>query len=160
AHTHLIGQIWDVEDPGMMIMTNGWSSMGFGIPSAIAAKLILPDRKVVCVTGDGGFMMMAGEIITARRLGLNVVFLVFADKELSLIRVKQDNIGVANYGVKLYDGDFINEKTFFGVPVKMARNREELSSAITAGFESSGPLIIEAVIDGREYNSLITGEFR
>ncbi len=160
AHTHLIGQIWDVEDPGMMIMTNGWSSMGFGIPAAIAAKLILPDRKVVCVAGDGGFMMMAGEIVTARRLGLNVVFLVLADGELSLIRVKQDNLGVTNYGVKLYDGDLINENTFFGVPVKMARNKEELSSAIDAGFESSGPLIIEAVIDGEEYNSLISGEFR
>ena len=103
---------------------------------------------------------MAGEIVTARRLGLNVVFLVLADGELSLIRVKQDNLGVTNYGVKLYDGDLINENTFFGVPVKMARNKEELSSAIDAGFESSGPLIIEAVIDGKEYNSLISGEFR
>jgi len=160
AHTHLIGQIWDVEDPGMLIMTNGWSSMGFGIPSAIAAKLLLPDRKVVCVTGDGGFMMMAGEIITARRLGLNVIFIVLADRELSLIRVKQDNLGITNYGIKLYDGDFINESTFFGVPVKTIRNREELSLAIEAGFKSSGPMIIETVIDGREYNSLITGEFK
>lgn len=160
AHTHLIGQIWGVEDPGMLIMTNGWSSMGFGIPSAIAAKLVLPDRKVVCVTGDGGFLMMAGEIVTAKRLGLNVVFLVLADGELSLIRVKQDNLGVTNYGVKLYDGDLFNESTFFGVPVETVRNRKELSSAIEAGFKRSGPMIIETVISGREYNALITGEFK
>ena len=68
--------------------------MGFGIPSAIAAKLFLPDRKVVCVTGDGGFLMMAGEIVTARRLDLQVVFLVLADGELSLIRTKQDIKGL------------------------------------------------------------------
>ena len=160
AHTHLIGQIWEVEDPGMLLMTNGWSSMGFGIPSAIAAKYILPERKVVCVTGDGGFLMMAGEIITARRLGLNVVFLVLADRELSLIRVKQDKKEVPNYGVQLYEGDFINENTFFGVPVKTVRNEKELSSAIEFGFNSSGPAIIEAVINGMEYNHLITEEFK
>ncbi len=160
AHTHLIGQIWEVENPGMLIMTNGWSSMGFGIPSAIAAKLILPDKKVVCVTGDGGFMMMAGEIVTARRLGLNVVFIILADGELGLIRVKQDNIGVTNYGVKLYDGDFINEDTFFGVPVETVRKKEELSLAIEAGFERVGPQIIEVVTDGSEYNSLISGNFK
>ncbi|MEN8222140.1 MAG: thiamine pyrophosphate-binding protein [Acidobacteriota bacterium] len=160
AHTHLIGQIWEVEAPGMFIMTNGWSSMGFGIPSAIAAKLFLPDRKVVCVTGDGGFLMMAGEIVTARRLGLNVVFLILADRELSLIRIKQDNRGITRYGVKLYDDDLINENTFFGVPVLTIRNEKELGPALEKGFENKGPLIIEAVINSSEYNSMITGVFK
>ncbi len=160
AHTHLIGQIWEVEDPGMLIMTNGWSSMGFGIPSAIAAKLFLPDRQVVCVTGDGGFLMMAGEIITARRLGLNVVFLVLADRELSLIRIKQDNKTVQNYGVKLYEGDLIGGPTFLGAPVRKAENEKELISALQFGFRENGPVVVEAVINGEGYNGLITGEFK
>jgi len=160
AHTHLIGQMWEVEDPGMLIMTNGWSSMGFGIPSAIAAKLYLPDRKVVCVTGDGGFLMMAGEIVTARRLGLNMVFLVLADRELSLIRIRQDNKGVQNYGVKLYEDSLFDEPTFLGVPVRKAETREELTMELKYGFEDKGPVIVEAVINGQGYNGLITGEFK
>lgn len=160
AHTHLIGQMWEVEDPGMLIMTNGWSSMGFGIPSAIAAKLYLPGRKVVCVTGDGGFLMMAGEIVTAKRLELNVVFLVLADRELSLIRIKQDNKGVQNYGVKLYEGSLFDGPIFFGVPVRKAETREELIAALKYGFEDNGPVIVEAVINGQGYNGLITGEFK
>ena len=57
----------------------------FGVPAAIAAKLCLPERAVACVSGDGGFLMMAGEMATARRLGLNVVFVVLADNELRLL---------------------------------------------------------------------------
>ena len=56
AHTHLIGQLWHASRPGQLIMTNGWSSMGFGIPAALAAKLCQPEKKVVCITGDGGFL--------------------------------------------------------------------------------------------------------
>ena len=83
AHTHLIGQLWPTPSPGLQIMTNGWSFMGFGVPSALAAKLHCPDRDVVCVSGDGGFLMMAGEMITARRLGLSVVFLILAERNLA-----------------------------------------------------------------------------
>lgn len=160
AHTHLIGQIWEVEEPGMLLMTNGWSSMGFGIPSAIAAKLFLPEREVVCVTGDGGFLMMAGEVVTARRLGLNVVFLVLADRELTLIRIKQDKKGIRNYGVELYEGNLIDEGTFLGVPVKKAENSLELEAVLKESLGADGPVIIEAVINGKGYNGLITGEFR
>ena len=60
AHTHLIGQLWKTYRWGNQIMTNGGSSMGFGIPAAIAAKLCCPERQVACGTGDGGFLMMAG----------------------------------------------------------------------------------------------------
>jgi acetolactate synthase-1/2/3 large subunit len=98
AHTHLIGQLWPTPAPGLQIMTNGWSSMGFGVPSAIAAKLCLPDRSVACVSGDGGFLMMAGEMITARRLNLDVVFVVLVDRELSLIHVKQEHKRYEHYG--------------------------------------------------------------
>ncbi len=69
AHTHLIGQLWRTPGPGQLLMTNGWSSMGFDIPAAIAAKLCRPASPVVCVTGDGGFLMMAGEMQRRRAWG-------------------------------------------------------------------------------------------
>jgi acetolactate synthase-1/2/3 large subunit len=156
AHTHLIGQLWHTSAPGLQIMTNGWSSMGFGVPSAIAAKLCLPGRAVACVTGDGGFLMMAGEMITARRLNLNVVFVVLADKELSLIHVKQAHKGQEHYGTRLYDGDFFGSDHIFGVPVLTARDGDEVREALNKAFSADGPVVVEVPIDGTEYAELIT----
>ena len=160
AHTHLIGQMWTTPAPGLQIMTNGWSSMGFGVPSAIAAKLCLPDRAVACVSGDGGFLMMAGEMITARRLNLNVVFVVLADRELSLIHVKQKRKGYKHYGTRLYDGDFFASDCIFGVPVSTAGNGNEMREALNRAFAASGPVIVEAVIDGAEYKELMAREYK
>ena len=89
AHLHLIGQHWRTPSPDCQLMTNGCSSMGFAIPAAIAAKLSCPDRPVCCVVGDGGYMMMAGEMATAIRLGKNIVFVVVSDRYLSLISIKK-----------------------------------------------------------------------
>jgi thiamine pyrophosphate-dependent acetolactate synthase large subunit-like protein len=79
-------------------MTNGWSTMGFGIPAAIAAKLMHPERKVCAVVGDGGFLMTAGEIATAIRCKLNIVILLLTDNDLALIRIKQEKKGNPIYG--------------------------------------------------------------
>jgi acetolactate synthase-1/2/3 large subunit len=160
AHTHLIGQLWQTSEPGLQIMTNGWSSMGFGIPAAIAAKLCLPDRAVTCVCGDGGFLMMAGEMITARRLGLNVVFVVLADKGLSLINVKQERKSHDSYGTRLYNGDFFLSNCFFGVPIFIARDAGEMREALEKSFSAKGPTIVEAVIDGSEYGELIARRYK
>ncbi len=82
-------------------MTNGWSGMGFGLPAALAAQLVNPWSTVVCITGDGGFLMMAGEIITARRYNLPVITVVLSDGELNLIRLKQSWQNIAPYGTGL-----------------------------------------------------------
>jgi acetolactate synthase-1/2/3 large subunit len=137
-------------------MTNGWSSMGFGVPAAMAAKLSLPERAVVCVSGDGGFLMMAGEMITARRLGLNVVFVVLADNELGLIRVKQERKDCEPCGTRLCDGEFIGSDRLFGVPVLTVRDAGEMPERLERAFSMPGPCIVEAVIDGTEYGDLVS----
>ena len=68
SHLHLLGQFWQTHGRGRVIMTNGWSGMGFGIPAALAAQLNDRESTVVCITGDGGFLMMAGEIMTAQKI--------------------------------------------------------------------------------------------
>ncbi|MBN2246658.1 MAG: thiamine pyrophosphate-binding protein, partial [Candidatus Aminicenantes bacterium] len=98
AHLHLIGQAWKTFSPECQLMTNGCSSMGFGIPAAISAKLSCPDRQVACVTGDGGFLMMAGEIATAVRLGTKIVFVLITDRNLSLIKIKQQRKNYEPFG--------------------------------------------------------------
>jgi acetolactate synthase-1/2/3 large subunit len=160
AHTHLIGQMWHTPAPGLQIMTNGWSSMGFGVPAAIAAKFCLSDRAVACVSGDGGFLMMAGEMMTARRLNLNVVFVVLADEELGLIHVKQERKGHKHYGTRLYKGDLFASDCIFGVPILTARSHDEMCEALSEAFAADGPIVVEAVIDGTEYERLIAREHK
>ncbi|MDX9871559.1 MAG: thiamine pyrophosphate-binding protein [Clostridia bacterium] len=160
AHLHLLGQIWPTPEPNRLIMTNGWSSMGYGIPAAIGAKLCKPQRPVACLMGDGGFLMNCGELLTARRLGLNVVFIVLCDRNLSLIEVKQAWQNVPPYGTDLYEGDYFAADHFLGVPVFKAHDESEAGTALHKAFSCSGPAIIEAVVDGSVYHNLITRSYK
>jgi acetolactate synthase-1/2/3 large subunit len=155
AHTHLIGQLWRTPAPGHLLMTNGWSSMGFGIPAALAAKLCCPEQPVVCVTGDGGFLMMVGEMATAVRLGLPVVFVVLVDRHIQLITVKQERQGFQRYGTLLYPESYTSPPHYFGVPVMTACTVAEVHDAVAQGLKATGPVIVEAMVDPSEYDGVI-----
>ena len=155
AHTHLIGQLWHASRPGQLIMTNGWSSMGFGIPAALAAKLCQPAKKVLCITGDGGFLMMVGEMATAMRLGLAIVVVVLVDRHLQLITVKQQRQGFPCYGTPLFANAYPSPPHYFGVPVLPASTVTEVHEAIAQGLAASGPVIVEATVDPSEYDEII-----
>ncbi|HWP68051.1 MAG TPA: thiamine pyrophosphate-binding protein, partial [Rectinemataceae bacterium] len=155
AHTHLIGQMWRTPAPGLQLMTNGCSSMGFGVPAAIAAKLCRPDKKVACVTGDGSFLMNAGEMAVARRRKLPIVFIVLADESLELIRLKQEHKGFTSYSTALHTDECPTAEYVFGVPVIRADNAEEYRAALEKAFAADGPVIVEAHIDSSEYGNLI-----
>lgn len=157
AHLHLIGQQWKTFSPECQLMTNGCSSMGFGIPAAIAAKLSCPERVVACVVGDGGFYMMAGEMATAMRLGVHIVFIVLTDASLSLIRIKQKKKGAETYGTSLHseNGGYLSSNTMFGVPIFTARNEEEYEKALKEAFVANGPVIIEAFINTDDYEEFV-----
>jgi acetolactate synthase-1/2/3 large subunit len=155
AHTHLIGQLWDPRGPGNFLVSNGWSSMGFGIPAAIAAKLIQAERPVVACVGDGGFLMMVGEINTAVRLRLPVVFVVLRDCFLSLIKVKQGRKEYHQYGVELFSANYSPSDNFFGAKVILAQGEEEFREALKRSLEGNEPVVIEAVVDPSEYDVII-----
>lgn len=155
AHTHLIGQLWRSYAPGHLVMTNGWSSMGFGIPAALAVKLCLPERTVACVTGDGGFLMMVGEMATAARLGLPVVFVVLTDRNLQLIKIKQERKGYPQYGTVLYTDAYQPAPHYFGVPVLATSDAKAFHEALTTALTMPGPVIVEALVDPSEYDALI-----
>jgi acetolactate synthase-1/2/3 large subunit len=155
SHLHLMGQMWDVTGPGKLIMTNGWSSMGFGLPAAIAAALVNPNDPVVCVTGDGGIMMNAGEMMTARRQGLKIIVVVLADGELNLIRIKESWKNVKSYGTKLYAGALFGSDTFLGAEVIRVSDRKGMQKAVSRALLSDRSVIIEAAVDPAVYNDLI-----
>ena len=155
SHLHLIGQFWKTHGKSKILMTNGWSGMGFGIPAALAAQLNNPDATVVCITGDGGFLMMAGEIVTAKRYNLPVIVVVFSDGELNLIKVKQSWKELLPYGTMLYQGDLFGTDTYLGVKVLMADSIESMQTAVIDALSVNEPVIINAVIDPEDYKWLI-----
>lgn len=155
AHTHLIGQKWPTPSPGLQIMTNGWSTMGFGIPAAIAAKLCRPEVPVCAVVGDGGFLMSAGELATAVRNGVPVVIVVLSDNDLALIRIKQEKKGNPIYGTPIRVAGNIGGDNIFGVDVLRANDREGLRSALDRAFVAGRPMIVEAIVSSREYDDLV-----
>jgi acetolactate synthase I/II/III large subunit len=157
AHLHLIGQHWRTPSPECQIMTNGCSSMGFAIPAAIAAKLSYPEREVCCVLGDGGFNMSAGELATAQRLNLKIIFVLLRDQSLSLIRIKQQAKGHSVYGTSLETTkpESMLSSAYFGIPVQVAKDEMGYKMALTSAFAAKGPTIIEVYIEGREYDELV-----
>jgi len=155
SHLHLIGQFWQTNGKNKIIITNGWSGMGFGMPAAMAAQLNNREATVVCITGDGGFLMMAGEMITARRYNLPVIVVVFSDGELNLIKVKQSWKEIPPYGTMLYQGDLFGTDTFLGVKVLTASTNESMRMAVIEALSINEPVIINAVIDPEDYKWLI-----
>lgn len=156
AHLHLIGQQWQTPEPQKLLITNGWSSMGFAIPAALGAKLCHPELAVAAIMGDGGFTMTVGELATAKRLNLKIVFVVIYDTSLSLIRIKQVKKNFnSNYGTDL--NVLAKEPTnhYFGVPVIRTADLNSYKKALVSAFASDGPTVIEAIVDGSEYDDLV-----
>lgn len=154
AHTHQIATQWQTDLPHTAVATNGWSSMGYGMPSAYAAKLARPDQQVVGVVGDGGFQMTAGELATVRRLGLCVPIIVLNDGWLGLMKVKQERLGNPESASVL--GDPMEPPVhYFGVPVRAVRNQDELADAIRWGLALDGPSVIETFVDVEPYSKTV-----
>jgi acetolactate synthase-1/2/3 large subunit len=152
AHTHQIASQWIAYTPRTFLITNGWSSMGFGLPAAIAAKLARPDLPVVCIVGDGCFQMTCGEVAVARRLGLSLPIVVLDDGWLSLIQVKQARRGFALHGTDLGEHPHVEPPAhYFGVPAVAAGSADALARALRAALTADHPTVIEARVDPAHY---------
>jgi acetolactate synthase-1/2/3 large subunit len=152
AHTHQIASQWTAYAPKTFHITNGWSSMGFGLPGAIAAKLARPDLPVVCLIGDGCFQMTCGEVATAKRLGIALPIVVLDDRWLALIKVKQIRRQFPLYGTELQAEDYREPPAhYFGVPAVAANSPDALEQAVKQALTAKGPTVIEAVVDSEHY---------
>ena len=154
AHTHQIATQWRTDAPKTCLATNGWSSMGFGMPAAYAAKLVHPERAVVGVVGDGCFQMTAGELALARRLGLCAPIVVLNDGWLVLMKIKQEKRGYGLSGVEL-GAPVASPAHYFGVPCRAARNDAEFAAALDWALALDGPSVIEAFIDVEPYSETV-----
>jgi acetolactate synthase-1/2/3 large subunit len=156
AHTHQIGSQWQAHAPCSFLNTNGWSSMGFGIPAALAAKLARPDLPVVCVLGDGCFQMSCGEVAVALRERLAIPFVVLDDRWLSLIKVKQERRHLPYYGTELSPGKPPSPPAhYFGVPAVGVDSAAGLERELRKALAADGPTVIEALVDAAHYSQTV-----
>ncbi len=136
------------------IMSNGFASMGFSLPTAIVAKLVHPDRKVVALSGDGGFLMNLQDLETAVRLKLNIVIVVFNDGSYNLIKWKSAKKFGTAYGVEFTNPDFVKVAEGFGCVGLRLRTAEDFEPMLRDALTREVPVIIDIPIDYSE-NELI-----
>ncbi len=154
ANKLLVIELWDAYMPGSFFMSNGLATMGYALPAALALQLLHPDRKVVSLCGDGGFMMRLPELATAMRYKLPIVIVVFSDGRLSLIDVKELKKGYPMpRGTDFTRPNYCDLGKSFGIPTWSAGTDEELRGALIAAFNSNDdlPKLIEARIDPSSY---------
>ncbi len=152
AHTHQIASQWTAHSPRSFLITNGWSSMGFGLPAAIAAKIARPDLPAACILGDGCFQMTCGELAAAKRMGLALPVVVLDDRWLGLIMVKQLRRNFGVYGTELQREAYREPPAhYFGVPAVGATSPAELERALAEALQADHPTVIEAVVDPSHY---------
>ena len=151
SHKLLVGQGWRTHEPRTLLMTNGLSSMGFSLPGAIAAKLLAPDRPVVCFTGDGGFAMVQSELKVAASLKLGVLVIVFCDNSLHRIELKQMVKHYPSVGTRFEPSNIVKLAEAMGCDGECADTPESLAAIVERATNLSRPLVVEARIDPTQY---------
>jgi acetolactate synthase I/II/III large subunit len=155
AHMFQAAEYWQAVSPGEFLISNGLATMGFALPAAIAAQLVYPERRVLCLTGDGGFMMVAAELETMARLRLPITVIVFNDAALSLIEVKQEQRGYAKTSMRYTGPDLAALAKSFGVAARVVTDEAALTSALVAAQGEAGPLLVDARIDPSGYRAML-----
>ena len=155
AHMFQAAEYWQAVSPGEFLISNGLATMGFALPAAIAAQLVYPERRVLCLTGDGGFMMVASELETMARLRLPITVIVFNDAALSLIEVKQEQKGYAGASMRYAGPDLAALAKSFGVVARVVRDESGFTGALITAQGEAGPLLIDARIDPSGYRAML-----
>ncbi len=134
-HKLWIGRLWPAEEPNTTLIANGFAGMGFAVPAAIAAKLVHPERNVVAISGDGGFLMNVQELETAMRLKTAFVNVVWENRQYGSIVWKQEKRFGRHFGTEFTNPDFVGLAESFGLPAwrcgSVADYRDRLRHALT-----------------------------
>jgi len=162
AHKMWVARHYQCHEPNTCLIPNGFCSMGFALPGAIAADIVHPGRRILAIAGDAGFLMNVQEMETAARLGSNIVVMVWADNEYGLIAWKQQNRFGRHTELSFGNPDWRQLAAAFGWNGHYVDESAELQSTLESAFDESGPSLVVIPIDYRE-NPLLTkklGEIR
>ena len=132
AHKVWVARLYQAYEPNTVIISNGFAAMGISVPGAIAAKLVHPDRKVVALCGDGGFLMNSQELETATRIGADITVVVWRDDGYGLIDWKQRNEFGRPFGVEFGNPDFVAYARSFGIAAFRPANAADLYPTLDA----------------------------
>ncbi|MBN1586114.1 MAG: acetolactate synthase large subunit [Candidatus Omnitrophica bacterium] len=141
---------YKAHEPNTVLLDNALASMGAGLPSAMAAKLVYPGRKVVAVCGDGGFMMNSQELETAVRLNLDLTILILNDNGYGMIQWKQSGLGYTEWGLDFGNPDFVKYAQAYGAKGQRLHSAEELKPSLQKLLDSRGVSILEVPVDYSE----------
>ncbi|KIC31319.1 acetolactate synthase large subunit [Leisingera sp. ANG-S5] len=144
--------------PNTVLLDNALATMGAGLPSAMMAALLNPDRRVMAICGDGGFMMNSQELETAVRLGLNLVVTVLNDSSYGMIRWKQAHVGFADWGLEFNNPDFVQYAASYGATGHRIERTEDLAPTFEAAFAAGGVHLIDVPVDYSENQRVLIDE--
>jgi acetolactate synthase-1/2/3 large subunit len=150
AHKMWIARYYHCEEPNTCLIPNGFCAMGFALPGAIAAKMVHPERRVLAICGDGGFLMNVQEMETARRLDSDIVVMVWVDNEYGLIGWKQRAEFGEQIDLKFGNPDWLELAHAFGWQGLVVERSEELADILKRAFAHKGPSLVAVPVDYRE----------
>jgi acetolactate synthase-1/2/3 large subunit len=143
-----------------LLLDNALATMGAGLPSAMMAAILHPERRVMAVCGDGGFMMNSQEMETAVRLGLNLVVVILNDSAYGMIRWKQSVDGFPDFGMTFGNPDFVRYAEAYGAKGSRVSAVEDLFPVLEAAFEGGGVHLVDVPIDYSENTRVLIDELR
>lgn len=143
-----------------LLLDNALATMGAGLPSAMMASMLFPQRRVLAVCGDGGFMMNSQEMETAVRLGLNLVVIVLNDSAYGMIRWKQAVDGFEDFGMRFGNPDFVRYAEAYGAKGSRITAVDQLVPTIEAAFAGGGVHLLDVPIDYSENTRVLVDELR
>ncbi len=155
AHKMWIARHYQCHVPNTCLIPNGFCSMGFALPGSIAAALVYPNRRILAICGDAGFLMNVQEMETARRLNVNVVVMIWEDHAYGLIAWKQDNEFGSHTDLSFGNPDWVLLAEAFGWNGHRVENSRDLAGALESAFREEGPSLVVVPIDYRE-NQILT----
>jgi len=154
AHKSLASQAWEGYGPRSYFVSNGLSPMGFALGAAMGAKLAEPDRTVVTVVGDGGFLMYAGDLATMARLGLPMIQIVMVDNSLTQVKSRQLRAGFNTQATSFQSIDYGAVARSLGVESVRADSVASFRDAVKHALAANHPVTIETILDAAEYGRM------
>ncbi|HSR02375.1 MAG TPA: acetolactate synthase large subunit [Methylophilaceae bacterium] len=143
-----------------VLLDNALATMGAGLPSAMEAARLYPDRRVMAICGDGGFLMNSQELETAVRLKLNLVVLILNDSSYGMIRWKQYGMGLQDYGLQFNNPDFVMYANSYGASGHRVESTDSFIPLVDACFEKGGVHLIDLPVDYSENTKVLIDELR
>lgn len=145
-------------EPNTVLLDNALATMGAGLPSAMMAAILNPDRRVMAICGDGGFMMNSQELETAVRLNLDLVVLIFNDSSYGMIRWKQAGSNFPDWGLEFGNPDFVQYANSYGATGHRVTSAENLVPTFEKAFTSGGVHVIDLPVDYSENQKVLIDE--